>query len=416
MDIDWVRAQFPVFQKQTEQQLAPMAKKQMIFMDNAGGSQTVRHAMDAIVKYLTDYDVQLGASYATSVMASKQLEQATQAIQTYVNAERVEEVIVGASSTALVRILSLCLAQGWQAGDEVIITDVDHEANRAAWLDLQKQGLVIKTWCIRPETFELHTDDLLALMTNKTQLVCFTHVSNILGSINPISKWTELIHDHGARVFVDGVAYAPHRLIDVQAWDVDFYFFSTYKTFGPHQGVMYGKYEILDALPGFNHAFIQTTPYKFQPGNVNYELCYAMGGVAQYLSELGAGQRTAEVNRANLTRAYEQIATHEAALLQHLFEYLITVPEIRIIGVADSNPDQRVATLSIVHDSSDSKAIVDQVDDFQVGIRFGDFYAVELINHLGLREKQGVVRISLAHYNTIAEVDALIAALTTVFN
>lgn len=379
-------------------------------MDNAGGSQTVRHAMDAIVEYLTDYDVQLGASYATSVTASKQLHLATQAIQTFVNAARTEEVIVGASSTALVRILSLCLSQTWQAGDEVIITDVDHEANRAAWMDLEKQGILVKVWHIRPDTFELHTDDLLDLMTDKTKLVCFTHVSNILGTINPITEWTRLVHEQGAMVMVDGVAYAPHRLIDVQAWDVDFYFFSTYKTFGPHQGVMYGKFEILDALPGFNHAFIKTSPYKFQPGNVNYELCYAMGGVVQYLCELGAG-KPVSVNRGDLIKAYEMIANHEALLLKQLFDYLATVPAIRIIGVADSSVSKRVATLSLVHDTLDSKSIVEQVDPFNIGIRFGDFYAVKLIDNLGLREKQGVVRISLAHYNTVEEVDALIMAL-----
>jgi cysteine desulfurase family protein (TIGR01976 family) len=403
MDINWVRAQFPVFNKNPN----------MVFMDNAGGSQTVRHAMDAIVEYLTHYDVQLGASYATSAAASKQLEQATQAIQTYVNAEHIEEVIVGASSTALVRTLSICLAQGWQAGDEVIITDVDHEANRAAWLDLQQQGIVVKTWKIRPDTFELHSDDLLALMTDKTKLVCFTHVSNILGTINPITEWTQLVHDHGAKVFVDGVAYAPHRLIDVQAWDVDFYFFSTYKTFGPHQGVMFGKYKILDALPGFNHAFIQSTPYKFQPGNVNYELCYAMGAVVKYLCELGAG-KPAQVNRVGLSNAYDLIATHEAMLLKRLLDYLDTVPEIQIIGINDSDLDQRVATLSMVHQSLDSNTIVEQIDKHGVGIRFGDFYAVQLIDHLGKRDKQGVVRISLAHYNTIEEVDKLIKALIQV--
>lgn len=410
MDIDWVRAQFPVFQKQAEHQLAPKAKRQMIFMDNAGGSQTVRHAMDAIVNYLTDYDVQLGASYATSVAASKQLEQATESIQTFVNAKRVEEVIVGASSTALVRILSLCLAKGWQAGDEVIMTDVDHEANRAAWLDLTQQGIIIKTWKIRPDSFELHTDDLLELMTDKTQLVCFTHVSNILGSINPIAEWTQLIHNNGAKTFVDGVAYAPHRLIDVQAWDVDFYFFSTYKTFGPHQGVMFGKFEILNALPGFNHSFIQTSPYKFQPGNVNYELCYAMGGVVNYLCELGAGQTTA-VNRLDLNNAYDLIAKHESVLLQRLLDYLSTVPEVRIIGINNSDINQRVATLSLVHKTLDSNVIVEHVDLHNMGIRFGDFYAVQLIDNLGLREKQGVVRISLAHYNTCEEVDALVKAL-----
>ncbi len=439
MNIDWVRSQFPVFQKQAEQHVSPM-----VFMDNAGGSQTVKHAMDAIVEYLTEFDVQLGASYATSADASVQLEQATQAIQVFMNASQTEEIIVGASSTSLVRILSLCLAEGWQDGDEVIITDVDHEANRAAWLDLEKQGIVIKTWHIRTERFELHTDDLLQLMTEKTKLVCFTHVSNILGSINPIKEWTQLIHQQGAQVFVDGVAYAPHRLIDVQAWDVDFYFFSTYKTFGPHQAVLYGKYEILDALPGFNHAFIQNTPYKFQPGNVNYELCFAMGGVVKYLCELGTGEsetgesetgesetgesetgesetgesengQSTKVSRSALTRAFDQIATHEAILAQQLLDYFATVPAFKVIGINNSVIDQRVATISLVHQSMNSNVIVEQVDPHNIGIRFGDFYAVELINHLGLREKQGVVRISLAHYNTTDEVQRLIAAFNTIF-
>ncbi len=405
MDIDWVRAQFPVFQKQTEQQLAPM-----VFMDNAGGSQTVRHAMEAIVKYLTEYDVQLGASYATSVAAAKQLEQATQAIQTFVNAEHKEEVIVGASSTALVRIMSLCLAQGWQHGDEVIITDVDHEANRAAWLDLQKQGIVIKTWQIRTDTAELHTDDLLPLLSTKTKLVCFTHVSNILGTINPITEWTKLIHNQGAMVFVDGVAYAPHRLIDVQAWDVDFYFFSTYKTFGPHQAVLYGKHSILKAIPGFNHAFIQSTPYKFQPGNVNYELCYAMAAVVKYLCELAAGE-SASISRKHLQQAYTLISNHEACLLETLFNFLSTVSNIRIIGVAGSDAKLRVATFSFIHNTLSSEQIVKNVDGYNIGIRYGDFYAVELIDNLGLRGQQGVVRVSLAHYNTLTEVESLITAL-----
>ncbi|MCX7552719.1 cysteine desulfurase-like protein [Marinicella sp. S1101] len=405
MDINWVRAQFPVFNQDPE----------MVFMDNAGGSQTVGHAITAISEYLTHYDVQLGASYSTSAQAAKILQQATQAVQTYLNAAHIDEVIVGASSTSLVRILCLSLAQGWQAGDEVIVTDVDHECNRAAWFELEKQGIVVKTWQVNPQTYELETDALLDLMTNSTKLVCFTHVSNILGSINPIEQWTQLIHQHGAQVCVDGVAYAPHRLIDVQAWDVDYYYFSTYKTFGPHQGVMYGKRDLLNQLPGFNHAFIKTSPYKFQPGNVNYELCYAMGAVVQYLCDLGAGKREAEINRYHLKNAYHQIAQYEAELINPLIKYLHQHPAINIIGINQSTAEKRVATLSFVHKNIDSKTIVEHVDPYQIGIRFGDFYAVELINHLGLREKQGVVRVSLAHYNTADEVEKLIKSLKVLF-
>ena len=401
MNINWVREQFPVFASQPE----------MVFMDNAGGSQTVGHAIRAITAYLTHYDVQLGASYATSAAASTQLAQATDHIRTFLNARHSEEVIVGPSSTALVRILSLCLSQGWQAGDEVIITDVDHEANRAAWLALERQGVVIKTWHIRPDTLQLDSGDLLELMTERTRLVCFTQVSNILGTINPVKDWTQLIHEHGAQVCVDGVAYAPHRLIDVQDWDVDYYFFSTYKTFGPHQGVMYGKRALLEALPGFNHDFITTSPYKFQPGNVNYELCYAMGAVVQYLCELGAGQAETAINRTHLQAAFAHIADHEARLLEPLVDVLIQNPHVRIIGEAVSDPERRVATLSFVHEGKDSQSIVEAVDPHRIGIRFGDFYAVKLIDHLGLRDQQGVVRVSLAHYNTEAEVAQLIEVL-----
>lgn len=401
MDINWVRQQFPVFKNHPK----------MFFMDNAGGSQTVGYALNAITEYLTHYDVQLGASYITSAQASKKLEQATQHIQTFINAKHIEEVIVGPSSTALVRILSLCMAQGWQAGDEIIITDVDHECNRAAWIDLEKQGIVIKTWQVNPHTFELETDALFELMSNKTKLVCFTHVSNILGSINPIEQWTKLIHEYDAQVCVDGVAYAPHRLIDVQTWDVDYYYFSTYKTFGPHQAVLYGKRELLNALPGINHAFIKTSPYKFQPGNVNYELCYAMGAVVQYLCDLGSGETDAIINRAHLEKTYQQIAFYEAELLAPLIDFLNQQKEVRIIGFNNAEPNQRVATLSFVHKTIDSKTLVEQVDRHNIGIRFGDFYAVELINKLSLRMQNGVVRISLAHYNTNKEVELLIAAL-----
>ncbi len=404
MDIQWVRDQFPVFQTAND----------MVFMDNAGGSQTVRHAMDAITSYLTHHDVQLGASYATSVKAAEKLQSATQAIQTYMNAEHLEEVVVGPSSTALVRVLSLCLAQGWQAGDEVIITEVDHEANRSAWLALQHQGIVVKTWRIRPESMTLDTEDLMALITDRTRLVCFTHVSNILGSINPIKAWTRMVHEHGAMVCVDGVAYAPHRLIDVQDWDVDFYFFSTYKTFGPHQAVLYGKLELLTHLPGFNHDFIQSTPYKFQPGNVNYELCCAMGAVVQYLCDLGATSKRSEINRENLKAAYTKITDHESSLMTVLVSYLNSNPEVRIIGEVTSDPDKRVATLSMVHRNMDSQHIVEAVDPHQIGIRFGDFYAVQLIDQLGLRDQHGVVRISLAHYNTVAEVKRLVEVLQSV--
>ena len=383
----------------------------MILMDNAGGSQTLQTVVDRIGHYLIHHDVQLGASYGTSAEAGLVLDDAVAAVQLWINAQAKEEVIIGPSTTALLRMLSLCLAQQWQAGDEIIISDVDHEANRACWKSLEKQGFVIKTWCINTETMQLETDDLLALMTDKTRMVCVTHVSNVLGNINPIKDWAKLVHDQGAQICVDGVAYAPHRSIDVQDWDVDYYVFSTYKTFGPHQAVMYGKQALLEAMPGINHEFITTSPYKFQPGNLNYELSYSLKGVVEYLCQLGAGSASFELNRDSLNKAFDQIANHEATLVQKLIDFIASKPQLRVIGANIADTTQRVATLSFAHKSMDSKDIVEAVDPHKIGIRFGDFYAVELVKTLGLAEQNGVVRVSLAHYNTESEVEKLIGVL-----
>ncbi|HEY9668154.1 MAG TPA: aminotransferase class V-fold PLP-dependent enzyme, partial [Coleofasciculaceae cyanobacterium] len=260
--IDFVRQQFPAL------------AGDWTFFDNAGGSQTLQQVVDRISEYLLTSDVQLGASYAISQLAGDRVTKAAQGMATLINAKSPSEVVMGSSTTLMLRILSLCLVQTWNPGDEVIVTNCDHEANIGAWVDLEKQGIKIKVWRINPETLQLHLEDLELLLSDRTRLVAFTHASNILGTINPVKEITQLVHQQGAMVCVDGVAYAPHRLIDVQDLDVDFYAFSFYKAYGPHYALLYGKQEHLLAIPGINHYFIKQTdiPYKFQLGNVNFEL------------------------------------------------------------------------------------------------------------------------------------------------
>ena len=386
-DIDWVREQFPAL------------KNNMVFMDNAGGSQTLLSVIDRISEYLIHYDVQLGASYQTSQLASEKLAQSKKDIQNWLNAKHSDEVMVGSSTTMLLRILSICISRNWKDGDEVIITNSDHEANMAAWRDLESLGIKVKTWKLNKKTYQLDLNDLDALMTNKTKLVAVTHTSNILGSINPIKDIAKLVHKNKALICVDGVAFAPHRLIDVQDLDVDFYVFSTYKTFGPHQAVMYGKLSLLNEMEGINHAFIESVPYKFQPGNVNYELSYSLAAIPQYIEELGEG---------NLANGFERIADYEQQLAKRLLDYLISNPKITIIGETSADKNLRVSTLSFIHSDLKSDQIVEKVDTHDIGIRFGDFYAVELIDDLDLRQYNGVVRVSLVHYNSFDEVDKLI--------
>jgi len=233
LDLDFVRQQFPSL------------NSDWVYFDNAGGSQILKPVVDRINSYLYDTNVQHGASYAPSQEATARVAAATQAMATLINAADPCEIIMGPSSTALLHMLAGRLLQTFQPGDEVIVTNVGHEANVGPWADLEKHGIVVKTWSINHETLALHLADLERLMTERTKLVAITHVSNILGDIEPAAAIADFVHQRGALICVDGVAYAPHRLVNVQAWEVDFYVFSFYKLYGPHHALLYGKRDIL---------------------------------------------------------------------------------------------------------------------------------------------------------------------------
>jgi cysteine desulfurase family protein (TIGR01976 family) len=407
LSLEFVRQQFPSL------------AGDWTFFDNAGGSQTLKRVVDRISEYLLTSDVQLGASYAVSQLAGDRLAKAAQAMATLINAGTASEVVMGSSTTLMIRILSLCISQTWNPGDEVIVTNCDHEANIGAWVDLAKQGIKLKVWRLNSDTLKLHLEDLEQLLSARTRLVAFTHASNILGTINSVKDITKLIHRHGAMVCVDGVGYAPHRLIDVQDLDVDFYVLSFYKVYGPHYALLYGKQEHLLAMPGINHYFIGKTdiPYKFQPGNVNFELSYGMLGLSDYLSELAQlhyGEQTAPDLRSQMVQSFDLMSAHEEVIGDRLLKYLTSKSNVRIIGQPQANRDSRVPTISFVVDGINSETIPPQIDKHNIGIRFGDFYAKRLIEDLGLDKQGGVVRVSMVHYNTIEEVDRLIQALETV--
>jgi cysteine desulfurase family protein (TIGR01976 family) len=408
LNVQFVRKQFPALDRE------------FIFMDNAGGAQVPESVINRITEYLTNYNVQLGASYKVSAQATEKLDQVMYKLAELVNAPRKEEIIVGPSSTMLLRILSICLARGWQPGDEVIVTNSDHEANVSCWMDLQKLGIHVKTWKINPETFEFDLDDLQHLLTKKTKLVAMVHASNILGTINPIKKIADTVHHAGALFCIDGVAYAPHRMVDVQEFDVDFYVYSFYKTFGPHLAVMYGKYEFIKELDGLNHYFIgkDEVPYKFQPGNFNYELSYGLNGIFDYFNSLHSFhfQDLAEKpKREKIFKNFQLIATHEEKLTTKLLDYLNSIKEVKIIGRKDADHEKRVSTISFVHHKFMSSEVVGAIDKFGIGIRYGDFYAKKIIQDLGLINKDGVIRVSMVHYNSLGEVDKLIGAFEEIF-
>ncbi len=409
LDMDFVRRQFPAL------------SGDWVFMDNAGGSQVLQRVADRVSDYLLTSNVQTGATYAPSQRSTDRVREARKAFARFVNANDASEIVMGASTTMLIRILSEAMTGKLKSGDEIIVTNTDHESNIGPWLRHEARGVKIVVWKANPETFELELDDLKALMTARTKLVCVTHVSNILGTINPIAAIAAIAHDGGAELCVDAVAFAPHRAIDVQAFGADYYVFSAYKVFGPHFGVMWGKKDKLLELDNIYHFFFgkDSVPYKLEPGNINYELAHGAVGAIDYVEELGAqagagqgeaGQGEAK-GRAAIEAGFVAIAEQERAITAQLLDFLESRNSVRVIGKPTSAIDARVATVSFTVEGRHSKAVVDRVDPHHIGIRNGDFYARRLVDDLGLSPNGGVVRVSMVHYNTAEEVDRLIAAL-----
>lgn len=400
LDIAYVRKQFPGL------------AGGYAFMDNAGGSMVLQGVAERVADYLLNSSVQLGASYPPSVAAGERVMQARRSVMQLINAAHPDEVIMGGSTTHLLQILCRAIAPSIAPGDEIIVTNCDHEANIGPWVRLcEDRGATLRVWQVAPDSCELELDDLQALLGEKTRYVAVTHASNILGSINPVAEIARRVHAVGAKLCVDAVAYAPHRLVDVQASGADFYVYSFYKTFGPHFAVLWGRRDLLLEFPSLNHFFIgqEVVPYKLQPGNVNYELSFGCIGITDYLLDIGERLGARGSERERMQAAFDAFEVQEDALAERLLGFLRQRSGVRVIGKTSTHG--RVPTISFVVAGVRSEAVVLKVDEHRIGIRFGDFYARRLIEALGLAPLGGVVRVSLAHYNTLEEIDRLITAL-----
>jgi cysteine desulfurase family protein (TIGR01976 family) len=408
LDLNRIRAEFPALAGDT------------VFLDNAGGSQVLQRVADRISHYLLGSSVQLGASYAASVTAGEKVLAARRAVATLINALFDDEVVMGGATTALMFMLTQALRLGIQPGDEIIVTETDHEANIGGWMRLREAGAVVKIWPVNAETLALDLATLDGLLGPRTRWLAMTWASNVLGTVNPVAEVARRVHAVGGRLCVDAVAYAPHRLVDVQASGADVVVFSFYKVFGPHYAVMWVQRDLLLQLPSLNHYFIgaDVLPYKLQPGNVNYELSYGCIGIHDYLVDtgtaLGASDKQDGTPRQRMQTAFDAFEVHENALAEQLLAYLRGKPGVRLIGRPTADNGQRVPTVSFVPARVAPEAVVRHLDRFGIGIRWGDFYAKRLIEKLNLHERGGVVRVSIAHYNTAAEIDRLITHLDEV--
>jgi cysteine desulfurase family protein (TIGR01976 family) len=395
-DQDQVRIKFPALAGPT------------VFLENAGGSQVPGFVADRMHRYLTQTYVQLGAGYALSQQCTATVDDAHAFGRTLVNAGE-GHVVLGSSSTALLNILADSYSRVLQGGQRIILAETGHEANLGCWKRLERLGVEIVWWRMDPETTECPLEDLEKLLDEQTALVALPHISNLLGGIVDLAAVVEMAHAAGARVVADGVAYAPHRAIDVQAWDVDWYVYSTYKVYGPHMAVMYGKKEALAELTGPNHFFIpdDDLPYKYEPGGANHESCAGLLGLGDYLKFLTGTEPSGPCDRAVVEQAFARMQAWEEPLITRLLDYLNHRRDLRVIGPTGTGPD-RVGTISFLHQSKPSREITEAVDRTDVAIRHGHMYAWHLCEALGMDVEDGVVRVSFVHYNTLEEIDRLI--------
>ncbi|KAF8880229.1 pyridoxal phosphate-dependent transferase [Gymnopilus junonius] len=421
LDVDAARSHFPAL------------ASGFIFGDNAGGSQTSIETITRITDYLSNTNVQLGATYSVSAESTQRVyvDGPTEAAKLF-NAQSPDEIVFGPSSTANLENLARGLDGDVSEGDEFIITG-EHEANTGPWKKLAaRTGASIKYWTPtatnpeNPYSVKLHVEDLLPLVSERTRIVAFTACSNILGSIVPVKEVVKAVREEakakGAKkveISVDCVAYAPHRRIDVQDWDVDYCVFSFYIVYGAHISALYVRQNALvNSVTPIIHHFLASNPtiastsYKLQPGGPGYELVYSITGVPAYLLSLTPS--------GTLQASFDAIAQHEQKLLEPLLEYL-TDPKQRERGVKVVGEEKlglsRVPTISFVVTGQRPIKSQDIVDVFDkkggVGIRYGHFYAYTLVDELSpkLDIDDGVVRISLVHYNTVEEAQKIIDIL-----
>ncbi len=384
------------------------------FFENAGGSYVPKSVIARMSAYMSECQVQPGAPFPAAMLAQQRMDEGHKAMADMIGVD-VAEVVIGPSTSANIDVLSRSLRPLWSAGDEVIVTNLNHEANSGPWRRLSDSGIRIVEWPVNPDTAALDIDLLDRLLTEKTRLVALPHVSNITGDINNVKEITRRVHDTGAMVCVDGVAYAPHRFVDVKDWDVDFYAFSLYKTYGPHIGLLYGKQQRLAEAKSQHHYFIPetATSYKMNPAGPQHEIIASLSGIADYINAVAAEHLDDLPNDLfSRTRAvYELFTRHEAELAGVFLNWANARDGVRIIGGNSAAAGDRAPTFSIIVEGRKSEDIALAVATDHVAVRHGDFYARRLVEAVGIDPDDGVIRCSMAHYNTVEEVERLVAAL-----
>ena len=414
-DLSPLRDQFPALQE-TDEQGCPY-----VFFDGPGGTQIPQSVIDAITDYLIRSNANKGGRFITSHRNDEMLHEAHVAVADLLNAPSPDEIAFGANMTTLTFALSRSIGYTLQPGDEVIVTWLDHDANVAPWLMLEEQGVNIKWVDFDVEDCRLNLEHLASLLTSKTKLVAVGYASNAVGTINPISRIAALTQNVGAWLWVDAVHYAPHGPIDVQSLGCDFLTCSAYKFFGPHIGIVWGKYELLQQLHAYQtRPIAHDVPDKFEWGTLNQEGLAGTIGAINYLAALGReyGGHLAEKlsrfesRRRELKQAMHTIAAYERYLFTYFLAELKTIPGIKIYGITNPDEfDERCPTAAFTRDGFTPAQIAAYLGEQGIFVWDGNYMAPNVTVRLGLEDSGGMVRVGLAHYNTKEEVDRLLTAL-----
>lgn len=378
-----------------------------IFFDNAAGAQIPQTALDAVNRHLLECNVQRGGRYSHSREVDATIARARQAVADLVNARDPREIAFGMNATSFIRLVSLAIGQTLGTRHEIVVTDMDHEANVATWLALERYGAKFLWWKMRDDGL-LHVDDLVPLVSSKTRLVACTLASNAIGSIVDIASAASVAHGAGAEIFIDAVHYGPHGLIDVEEFDCDYLVCSGYKIFAPHMGFLWGRLHLLQSLPTFREDFIpDEPPGKIEAGTLIYENVAGMNAAVRYLEQLGKSliaENMPSSRRAALNRALTAIRAYEQELSAEMLSVLKRCGAT-VFGITD--PDrigQRVPTLCFNLPGIPPQNVTEELARNGIGVRDGHMYAPRLMKRLGLIPESGAVRASLVHYNTSDEI------------
>jgi len=378
-----------------------------IFFDNAAGAQVPQIVIDAVNHHLLECNVQRGGRYPQSREVDATIGRARQSVADLLNARDPNEIAFGINATSFIRLVSLAVGQTLGARNEIVVTDIDHEANIATWLALERNGAKFLWWKMR-EDGQLHVDDLASLLSARTRLVASTLTSNAIGSIVDIAAAARVVHAAGAEIFIDAVHYGPHGLIDVQALDCDYLVCSGYKIFAPHMGFMWGRLELLKALPTFREDFIpDEPPGKIEAGTFIYENVAGMDAAVRYLEQLGIDLHTGTgrlSRRGALQTALAAIQAYEQGLSLEML-HVLNHCGATVYGIGDADQiNHRVPTLCFNLPKISPAKVTEEFSRRGIGVRDGHMYAPRLMKRLGLPVESGAVRASLVHYNTRDEV------------